>query len=58
MIYHILQYLKKKKHFRVSIGLNFCWSPILEVLLEMKKINTKDTTKCLQYNVITDNDCN
>ena len=28
-------------------------SPILEALLEMKKKNTKDTTKCSQYNVIT-----
>ena len=40
------------KHFRVSIGLNFYWCPILEALLEMKKKNTKDTTKCSQYNVI------
>ena len=40
------------KHFRVSIGLNFYWSPILEALLEMKKKNTKDTTNSSQYNVI------
>ena len=40
------------KHFRVSIGLNLYWSPILEALLEMKKKNTKDTTKYSQYNVI------
>ena len=41
------------KHFRVSIGLNFYWSPILEALLEMKKKkNTKDITKCSQYNII------
>ena len=44
------------KHFRVSIGLNFYWSPILEALLEItknkKKKNTKDITKCSQYNVI------
>ena len=40
------------KHFRVSIGLNFYWSPILEALLEMKKKNTKDTTKYSQYNMI------
>ena len=40
------------KHFRVSIGLNLYWSPILEALLEMKKKNTKYTTKYSQYNVI------
>ena len=41
------------KHFRISIGLNFYWSPILEALLEIKKKkNTKDITKCSQYNVI------
>ena len=42
------------KHFRVSIGLNFYWSPILEALLEItkNKKNTKDITKCSQYNVI------
>ena len=40
------------KHFRVSIGLNFYWSPLLEALLEMKKKNIKDATKFSQYNVI------
>ena len=40
------------KHFRVTVGLNFYWSLILEALLEMEKKNTKDATKCSQYNVI------
>ena len=39
----------------VSIGLNFYWSPILKALLEMKKKNTKNTTK--YYNKC-DYDCN
>ena len=36
----------------VSIGLNFYWSPLLEALLEMKKKNTENTTKCSQFNMI------
>ena len=51
MIYHICSFFFLK-HFRISIGLNFYWSPILEALLEIKKKNTKDTIKCSQYNVI------
>ena len=51
MIYHIYS-IFFLKHFRVSIGLNFYWYPILRVLLEMKKKNIKDTTKWSQYNVI------
>ena len=51
MIYHICS-IFFWKHFWVSTGLNFYWSLILEALLEMKKKNTKEATKCLQYNVI------
>ena len=51
MIYHICSFVFLK-HFWVSTGLNFYWSLILEALLEMKKKNTKDATKCSQYNVI------
>ena len=51
MIYHICSNFFLK-HFWVSIGLNFYWSLILEALLEMKKKNTKDATKCSQYNLI------
>ena len=51
MIYHIATSFLK--HFRVSISLNFYWSPLLEALLEMKKIkNTKDITKCSQYYIM------
>ena len=52
MIYHVCSIFFFLKHFRISIGLNLCWSPVLEALLEMKKKNTKDTIKCLQYYVI------
>ena len=51
MIYHICSNFFWKR-FWVSTGLNFYWSLILEALLEMKKKNTKDATKCSQYNVI------
>ena len=51
MIYHICSNFFFL-NFWVSIGLNFYWSLILEALLEMKKKNTKDATKCSQYNVI------
>ena len=50
MIYHICSFVFLK-HFWVSTGY-FYWSLILEALLEMKKKNTKEATKCLQYNVI------
>ena len=52
MIYHVCSIFFFLKHFRISIGLNFCWSPVLEALLEMKKKNTKDNIKCLKYYVI------
>ena len=48
MIYHICSIF----FFKVSIGLNFYWSPILEALLEMEKKNTNDITKSSQYNAI------